>query len=321
MSCGHSSRRCGDTRSTANGRSRRARPPYRFAVELGSKPGRRGAAATSFSTTRLAESGRRLGADQAPTRTKPVVRMRGLEPPRPYGHTDLNRARLPIPPHPRAPSVAGGASAFRHARGLPAPIRWRGVDRPASHAARARVPGRDRARGRRPDGWRRPLPGRRQRAVARRADARSAAPARVRRAERAARRRHHPRASDQDEGDDMSYSDTIRDVIEGSDVAIFMKGTPQFVMCGNSDRALQALRRAGAPVTAVDVLPDPQIRQELTAISGWPTIPQVFVKGELVGGADIVEELEASGELGETLRTKLGDDFAGVGDDRTVALA
>ena len=116
----------------------------------------------------------------------------------------------------------------------------------------------------------------------------------------------------------MSYSDTIRDVIEGSDVAIFMKGTPQFVMCGNSDRALQALRRAGAPVTAVDVLPDPQIRQELSAISGWPTIPQVFVKGELVGGADIVEELEQSGELEQTLREKLGD-FAP--DERTVAVA
>ena len=66
----------------------------------------------------------------------------------------------------------------------------------------------------------------------------------------------------------VSYGDKIKDVIDGSDVALFMKGTPSFVMCGNSDRALQALRRAGAPVTAVDVLPDPQIRQELTAISG-----------------------------------------------------
>jgi len=118
----------------------------------------------------------------------------------------------------------------------------------------------------------------------------------------------------------MSYSDTIRDVIEGSDVAIFMKGTPQFVMCGNSDRALQALRRAGAPVTAVDVLPDPQIRQELTAISGWPTIPQVFVKGELVGGADIVEELEQSGELARTLRERLGDEFASAREERAVSL-
>jgi monothiol glutaredoxin len=119
----------------------------------------------------------------------------------------------------------------------------------------------------------------------------------------------------------VSYTEKIKEVIDGSDVAIFMKGTPQFVMCGNSDRALQALHRAGATVTAVDVLPDPQIRQDLTAISGWPTIPQVFVKGELVGGADIVEELEASGELGETLRAKLGEGFAGAGDDRTVALA
>src|SRR3954454_1710893 len=100
----------------------------------------------------------------------------------------------------------------------------------------------------------------------------------------------------------MSYSAKIKDVIDGSDVAIFMKGTPGFAMCGNSDRALKALERAGAPVTAVDILPDPMIRQELSALSGWPTIPQVFVKGELVGGADIVEELEASGELAATLR-------------------
>ena len=119
----------------------------------------------------------------------------------------------------------------------------------------------------------------------------------------------------------MSYSDKIREVIDGSDVALFMKGTPSFVMCGNSDRALQALRRAGAPVTAVDVLADPQIRQELSAISGWPTIPQVFVKGELVGGADIVEELEQNGELAETLRTKLGEGFEGSRDEKTVALA
>jgi monothiol glutaredoxin len=118
----------------------------------------------------------------------------------------------------------------------------------------------------------------------------------------------------------MSYSEKIQDVITGSDVALFMKGTPQFAMCGNSDRALQALRRAGAPVTAVDILPDPQIRQDLSAISGWPTIPQVFVKGELVGGADIVEELEASGELAQTLREKLGDGYADTRDETTVSL-
>jgi monothiol glutaredoxin len=119
----------------------------------------------------------------------------------------------------------------------------------------------------------------------------------------------------------MSYSDKIREVIDGSDVVLFMKGTPAFIMCGNSDRALQALRRAGAPVTTVDVLTDPQIRQELSAISGWPTIPQVFVKGELVGGADIVEELEQSGDLEQTLRSKLGDDYAAARDEKIIALA
>ena len=114
--------------------------------------------------------------------------------------------------------------------------------------------------------------------------------------------------------------DRIKEIIENEDVALFMKGTPQFVMCGNSQRALEALRRAGAPVTAVDILPDQQIRQDLSAISGWPTIPQVFVKGELVGGADIVEELEQSGELAQTLRNRLGDEYASSRAERTVAL-
>jgi monothiol glutaredoxin len=106
----------------------------------------------------------------------------------------------------------------------------------------------------------------------------------------------------------MTLQGQIKEIIETEDVALFMKGTPQFVMCGNSQRALEALRRAGAPVTAVDILPDPQIRQELSAISGWPTIPQVFVRGELIGGADIVEELEATGELERKLEEKLGSD-------------
>jgi monothiol glutaredoxin len=118
----------------------------------------------------------------------------------------------------------------------------------------------------------------------------------------------------------MSYSEQIRSVIEESDVALFMKGTPSFVMCGNSDRALQALRQTGAPVTAVDILPDPQIRQELSAISGWPTIPQVFVRGELVGGADIVQELAESGELEQLLRERLGEGYAETRGERTVAL-
>ena len=113
----------------------------------------------------------------------------------------------------------------------------------------------------------------------------------------------------------------IEQIIATEDVALFMKGTPQFAMCGNSQRALEALRRAGAPVTAVDILPDPQIRQELSALSGWPTIPQVFVGGELVGGADIVEELAQSGELQRTLEEKLGAEYRGSGEERVVALS
>jgi monothiol glutaredoxin len=112
----------------------------------------------------------------------------------------------------------------------------------------------------------------------------------------------------------------IKDVIEKEPVALFMKGTPQFVMCGNSDRALRALREAGAPVTAVDILPDPAIRHELSALSGWPTVPQVFVKGELIGGADIVEELAASGELRSVLEEKLGPDYSESPEERTVSL-
>ena len=112
----------------------------------------------------------------------------------------------------------------------------------------------------------------------------------------------------------------IQDVIDNEPVALFMKGTPQFVMCGNSDRALRALREAGAPVSAVDVLPDPSIRQELSAISGWPTIPQVFVKGELIGGADIVEELAAGGELTSVLEQKLGTDYREAAAERSVAV-
>jgi monothiol glutaredoxin len=112
----------------------------------------------------------------------------------------------------------------------------------------------------------------------------------------------------------------IKDVIENEPVALFMKGTPQFVMCGNSDRALRALREAGAPVTTVDVLPDPQIRQELSALSGWPTIPQVFIKGELVGGADIVEELAETGELEQTLEERLGPDYRAAAEGGVVSV-
>ena len=113
-------------------------------------------------------------------------------------------------------------------------------------------------------------------------------------------------------------SDRIKTVIDDEPVVLFMKGTPQFVMCGNSDRALRALREAGAPVTAVDVLPDPAIRQELSQLSGWPTIPQVFVKGELVGGADITEELAESGELAAMLEERLGAGYRDGAEEHVV---
>jgi monothiol glutaredoxin len=114
--------------------------------------------------------------------------------------------------------------------------------------------------------------------------------------------------------------DRIQNVIETEPVALFMKGTPQFVMCGNSDRALRALRDAGAPVTGVDVLADPAIRQELAGLSGWPTIPQIFVKGELIGGADITQELAESGELTRVLEEKLGPGYRESAEERTVSL-
>ncbi len=106
----------------------------------------------------------------------------------------------------------------------------------------------------------------------------------------------------------MTLREQIKQVIDDEPVAIFMKGTPQAPACGNSMRALQALWGAGAPITAVDILPDPQIREELSALTDWPTIPQVFVKGELIGGADITEELYASGELRQRLDDALGAD-------------
>jgi monothiol glutaredoxin len=95
--------------------------------------------------------------------------------------------------------------------------------------------------------------------------------------------------------------DEIANAISEHDVILFMKGVPERPMCGFSARTVAALDALGAAYAAVDVLPDPRIRQELSAISNWPTIPQLFVKGELVGGCDIVTEMYESGELAETL--------------------
>jgi monothiol glutaredoxin len=112
----------------------------------------------------------------------------------------------------------------------------------------------------------------------------------------------------------------IRETIEREPVVAFVKGTHEQAQCGNSERAMQALRAVGASFAAVDVLPDPAIRQELSALSNWPTIPQVFVGGELIGGADIVQELAASGVLEAKRDEKLGGGWRNGGEERTVAL-
>ena len=100
---------------------------------------------------------------------------------------------------------------------------------------------------------------------------------------------------------DNPLRDAISEAIRDNEVILFMKGTPDQPMCGFSARTAAALQAVGKPFAAVDVLPDPRIRQELTAVSEWPTIPQLFVKGELVGGCDIVTEMYETGELHETL--------------------
>lgn len=106
--------------------------------------------------------------------------------------------------------------------------------------------------------------------------------------------------------------EAIGQAISEHEVILFMKGTPDAPACGFSARTVAMLQDLQTPFAAVDVLPDPRIREELSAISQWPTIPQLFVKGELVGGCDIVTEMYESGELAQTL---------GVEDDGTQAVA
>ena len=95
--------------------------------------------------------------------------------------------------------------------------------------------------------------------------------------------------------------DEIAKAISEHEVILFMKGVPERPMCGFSARTVAALDSLGASYAAVDILPDPRIRQELSAISNWPTIPQLFVEGELVGGCDIVTEMYETGELFEVM--------------------
>jgi monothiol glutaredoxin len=93
----------------------------------------------------------------------------------------------------------------------------------------------------------------------------------------------------------------IEQAIAENPVILFMKGTPEAPACGFSRQTVGALQALETPFAAVDVLPDPRIRQELSGLSNWPTIPQLFVGGELVGGCDIVTEMYESGELAELL--------------------
>ena len=93
----------------------------------------------------------------------------------------------------------------------------------------------------------------------------------------------------------------LEEAIKDNSVMLFMKGTPEQPACGFSMRASGALNALGVRYAALDILPDPRIRQELSAISDWPTIPQLFVNGELVGGSDIVLEMFESGELADLL--------------------
>ena len=93
----------------------------------------------------------------------------------------------------------------------------------------------------------------------------------------------------------------LQQAIDENHVMLFMKGTPDQPACGFSMRSSAALNALGVKYAALDILPDPRIRQELSGISNWPTIPQLFVEGKLVGGCDIVLEMYESGELAEAL--------------------
>jgi len=103
-------------------------------------------------------------------------------------------------------------------------------------------------------------------------------------------------------GESNPIRDAIAEAIGEHKVILFMKGTPEAPACGFSARTVAMLQTLDVPFAAVDVLPDPRIRQELSAISSWPTIPQLFVDGELIGGCDIVTEMYESGELEGALR-------------------
>jgi monothiol glutaredoxin len=107
---------------------------------------------------------------------------------------------------------------------------------------------------------------------------------------------------------DNPMRDAIQSAIDENPVILFMKGNPDQPACGFSARTVAVLQTVGTPFAAVDILPDPRIRQELSAMSNWPTIPQLFVNGELIGGHDIVMEMYQSGELQQVLGVEPPED-------------
>jgi len=95
----------------------------------------------------------------------------------------------------------------------------------------------------------------------------------------------------------MEIMDRIKDQVESNPVIIYMKGTPQMPMCGFSSKASEALKQCNKEFAFVNIIADPEVHENLPRFSDWPTFPQLFVKGELVGGCDIMMELAANGEL------------------------
>jgi monothiol glutaredoxin len=103
---------------------------------------------------------------------------------------------------------------------------------------------------------------------------------------------------------DNTVSERIRSDIASNDVVVYMKGTPVFPQCGFSAAVVQVLTHLGVPFKGIDILTDPSLRQGIKEFSNWPTIPQVYVKGEFVGGCDIVREMFQTGELQELMEGK-----------------
>ncbi len=105
----------------------------------------------------------------------------------------------------------------------------------------------------------------------------------------------------------MDVMNRIKEQVENNDVLIYMKGTPQMPQCGFSSRASAALRQCGKEFSYVNILMDPELHRSLPRFSNWPTFPQVFIKGELVGGCDIVMELFESGQLKQMVEAATAD--------------